>query len=125
MQDALKRLKPAASKDKLKGSSIFGKRDCQDVCRYINEAYSVPEKGWMCEMKWKTLRTHAEAAHAGQVMERPGNGGLIPQTVIDMWVGWIGLDSEDQRNPPLNLALLMLWELCAAAGIPVPPKWMS
>ena len=42
-------------------------------------------------------------------MERPGASAMIPQTAVDMWVGCISLDSEDQRNLPLNLALLILW----------------
>ena len=66
MEDALQRLQPAADKSRLKGSSVFAKPDIVAVCKAVNEYYSVPEKGWISELKWTTLRDHAEAKLAGQ-----------------------------------------------------------
>ena len=72
MEDALQRLTPAADRSKLKGASLFSKPDCVAVCEAINEYYSVPEKGWVSDMKWTTLRDHAEAKLAGQEIAKMG-----------------------------------------------------
>ena len=53
MKEALKRLTPATDKGRLKGSSVFAKSDCEDVCRAINEFFSVPKNGWVCELNWR------------------------------------------------------------------------
>ena len=120
---ALEQLKPAADKSKLRGNSAFAKPDCVAVCEAINKHYSVPDKGWFCNLQWFTLREHAEAAANGEEIAKPGEHlTIIPGTIIDMWAAWIGLDATDQRNPPLKQALQMLWELCEVAEISVPAR---
>eukprot|EP01048_Picozoa_sp_COSAG05_P013296 COSAG05_NODE_1403_length_4971_cov_4.797619_2_plen_348_part_00 len=116
LAEALKLLQPSAETHRLKGTSPFAHADCVSVCAHINKTYSVPDKGWVCELQWKHLRGHAEAVLLGQQVNRPGNVSIITQTIVDDWVAWVGLDAEDQRNPPLSQAAWMLWELCDAAG---------
>ena len=73
MEDALQRLQPATDASKLKGASKFSKPDnCVAVCAQINEHYSVPERGWFSDMKWETLREHAEARLLGKGIPKLG-----------------------------------------------------
>ena len=126
LANALNQLKPAADKSKLRCNSPFAKPDCVAVCEAINKYYSVPEKGWVCNLKWFTLREHAEAVANGEEIAKPGeHTTIIPGTMVDMWAAWIGLDATDQRNPSLKQALQMLWELCEVAEIDVPALWLS
>ena len=127
LTEALSLLKPAADTTKLKGFSSFAAADIKDVCQLINQKYSnlEHEPPIVCDLKPDLLRTHADAAVNGEVINLPGRSKTIPQEVVDFWCGWITLDCDDQRSPPIGQCVWMLFQMCDAAKVHVPPDWLA
>ena len=76
----------------------------------MSEKYSHEEMGVECVLLPQTLLVHAKARDNGEVIGTKGNQKTIPQVVIDTWVGWIAIDAELQRCPPITQCLWMLWQ---------------
>ena len=125
MTEAVEMLKPANTPEKLKGKSIYATKDVIRIAGSVSEKFSNAEKGIVCVIDPKALLKHAEAHDAGVVIAPPGRDAAIPQVVIDNWAGWITMDAQDQRSPPITQALWMLWQLCDAAGVEVPTAWAA
>jgi hypothetical protein len=68
----------------------------------VSKKYSNEEMGVECVVKPETLLVHANARDNGEVIGTKGNQKTIPQVVIDTWVGWIAIDAELQRCPPIT-----------------------